>query len=338
MKKLIALFMATSLILAGCTQATVETETEEIPSTSEEVQIEETPEEISRGEYNIATLSGPTGIGFAKMNANEEQSSYNIEVFGAPDEVVAKIVKGEVDIASVPANLASTLYTKTESGVSVLAINTLGVLYVVETGEEINTIADLEGKTVYSTGKGATPEYGFNYILDKAGIKDSVTVEFKTEHAELAALLSSGEADLAVLPEPFVTTALSQNENLRVALDLTAEWDALDDTSDMITGVLIARNEVIDENPELINQFLEDYKASIEATENDLENVAKLSVEMGIIPSEAVAMTAIPNANIVYIDGEEMETALSGYLDVLFNQNPASIGGNLPNEDFYYSK
>lgn len=284
--------------------------------------------------FNVATLNGPTGIGFVNMM---EKSNHNFEILSSPDEVVIKLINGEVDIASVPSNLASVLYNKTQGEISVLAINTLGVLYVVETGTEINSIEDLKGKTILSTGKGATPEYVVNYILEKAGILNEVNIEFKSEHAELVSLLSEGKANIAILPQPFVTSALLKTENLRVSLDLTEEWNNIDSQSSMITGVLVARNEVINNNKKDLDVFLDEYKQSIEKSNYDIEKTAELTEEFNILPKE-VAIKAIPECNITYIDGEEMKELLSNYLSILKQQNPKSIGENLPNADFYYKK
>ena len=294
--------------------------------------------------FNVATLGGPTAIGFLEMmeeyseeNVEEEANVHNFEILGSPDEAVAKILSGEVDIASVPANLASVLYNKTEGEISVVAINTLGVLYVLESGDTVNSIEDLKGKTVYSTGKGATPEYAFNHILNSAGILDDVTVEFKSEHAELAGLLANGSADIAVLPQPFVTSAMAKNPDLRVALDLNAEWAKLDKGGQMVTGVLVVRNEVIENNKEQLDEFLEEYQKSIQTANQDLETTAKLAEKYGIMP-EKIAIQAIPQCNITYIDGDDMQKDLGNYLNILFEQNPKSVGGKLPDENFYYKK
>ena len=314
MKKILALMIATMTILSACTSSPEDDKTQ-VP-------------------FKVATLSGPTSIGFVNMM---EAENHTFEILGTPDEVVTKIVKGEVDIAAVPANLASTLYNKTEGEVSVLAINTLGVIYVVQTGDEVKSIEDLAGKTIYSTGKGATPEYALNYVLENAGILDQVTVEYKSEHSELAALMAQGKADIAVLPEPFITVAMSKNPDINVALDLTEEWDKLDTDSSMITGVLVVRNEVIEENKESLDKFLEQYEESIGLANSDVIKTAELTEKYGILPKEQ-AEKAIPNCNITYIDGEDMEDKVSKYLGILNEQNPKSIGGKLPSEDFYYKK
>ncbi|MFI3226105.1 MAG: MqnA/MqnD/SBP family protein [Clostridia bacterium] len=344
MKKLLTVMLASALILASCSTQTETVETVETPDvvvesveTTPEVEtpeVETSEEEIEYARFAVANLSGPTAIGFLNMMEEEE---HDYTIFGAPDEVVAAVVKGEIDIASIPANLAATLYNKTEGGISVVAINTLGVIYVVEVTDQIHSIEDLAGQHIYSTGQGSTPEYGLNYILETAGIADQVEVEFKTEHAELVALMSAGQADIGVLPEPYVSAAIAQNPDIHVALDLTEEWDKLDTESTMITGVLIVRNEVIEENKESLDAFLEDYANSIALANSEVEATAELTEKYEILTKE-IAEVAIPNCNITYIDGEEMATKLSKYLEVLGEQNITSIGGALPGEDFYYSK
>ncbi|MBQ6820683.1 MAG: ABC transporter substrate-binding protein [Clostridium sp.] len=290
----------------------------------------------------VVALKGPTGMGIVKMISDEnakEEKDYEISIVNSVDEITPKIVNGEIDIAAVPANLASVLYNNTDGGVVTLAINTLGVLYVVENGNSINSIEDLRGKTIYSSGKGATPEYSFNYILEKSGIDPNkdVTVEYKSEHTECLAALLNDEDGIAVLPQPFVTTALSKNENLRVALDLTEEWEALADDNDstLLTGVVVARKEFVENYPQKVADFLENYKASVEFTNENIDEAAKLIDENGIV-AEAIAKKAIPECNITYIDGKDMEVKLSEYLKVLYDANPKSVGGKLPDEAFYY--
>lgn len=290
----------------------------------------------------VVALKGPTGMGIVKMISDEnakEEKDYEISIVNSVDEITPKIVNGEIDIAAVPANLASVLYNNTDGGVVTLAINTLGVLYVVENGNSINSIEDLRGKTIYSSGKGATPEYSFNYILEQSGIDPNkdVTVEYKSEHTECLAALLNDEDGIAVLPQPFVTTALSKNENLRVALDLTEEWEALADDNDstLLTGVVVARKEFVENYPQKVADFLENYKASVEFTNENIDEAAKLIDENGIV-AEAIAKKAIPECNITYIDGKDMEVKLSEYLKVLYDANPKSVGGKLPDEAFYY--
>ena len=288
----------------------------------------------------VMALKGPTAIGMIRMMENPGEREFNI--VGAVDAVGPALIKGEADIAAVPANLASVLYNNTDGAVQVLAINTLGVIYIVDSGDSVHSVEDLRGKTLYASGKGATPEYALNYILSGNGIdpEKDVAIEWKSEHAECLAALMAGEG-VAMLPQPFVTTAQMKADNIRVVLDLTEEWDKLqkgqENASAMLTGVVVARRAFAEANPETVAAFLDDYKASVEFVNSDTAAAAELVGKFDIVPA-AVAAKAIPACNIVFIEGEEMEAKLSGYLSVLFSQNPKAVGGKLPAEDFYYKR
>ena len=245
----------------------------------------------------------------------------------------------EWDGRVVQDRVAAILYTRSGGCVVMLAGGTLGVLYIVDKGgETVTDIASLNGKTIYATGKGSTPEYALNYVLTQNGLTPGadVTVEYRSEHAELAALLSQGQADLALLPQPFVTVAQTKIEGLRMALDLTAEWDKLDNGSGLITGVIVARRDVVEANPGAVDSFLQDYAASVEWVNANNADAAQLIAEYGIIEAAPVAEKALPYCNIVCITGSEMKDKLSGYLQVLADAEPSSVGGALPGDDFYY--
>ena len=293
-----------------------------------------------------SALKGPTAMGLVKFMSEADageltDNDYEFQIVASPDEVTPLIAKGEVDIAAVPANLASVLYNKNDAGVRVIAINTLGVLYICELGDAIQSVADLKGKTIYASGKGSTPEYGLQYVLEKNGLTvgEDVQIEWKSEHAECVAALASasGEA-VAMLPQPFVTTAQAQNDKIRVALDLTEEWDKVqtgDEKSSMITGVAIVRSEFADENPAAVDAFLGHYAESVDYVNSDVADAAQLVGDYDIVPA-AVAEKAIPECNIVCVTGADMKEQLSGYLAVLADQNPEAVGGALPGDDFYY--
>lgn len=295
---------------------------------------------------NVMALSGPTGMGMVKLMEDVENSEakgdYHITIAGAADEISAKLVTGEVDIAAVPCNLASVLYNKTEGAVNVAAINTLGVLYILETGDTIQSVADLAGKTITSTGKGTTPQYTLNYLLQANGFdpETDVTIEYKSEAAEIAAAFQSGAAEIAMVPQPVATTILVKNEGVRTALDITEEWSKAqgDDAHQLVTGTIIVRKEVLEAHPEAVDQFLAEYKNSIEYINANVEEGAALVEKFGIVPSAAIAQKAIPQCNIVYIDGEDMKADVHAYLQVLFDANPASVGGTMPDDAFYYIK
>lgn len=293
--------------------------------------------------FRIAGLKGPTTMGMVKLmsdaEAGETHQDYQVTMYGAADEVVPLLVKGDIDLAAIPANLAANLYNQTEGKVQVAAINTLGVLYVVTTGDDVKSVEDLKGKTVYSTGKGTTPEYVLNYILKENGIdpEKDLTVEYKSEATEVAAALQAAdEGAIAVLPQPYVTAAQSQIEGLNVALNLTEEWNKVSTDSDLVTGVLVASTEFIEQNEAAFEEFLKDYQASIEWVNSNTADAAELVANYGIVAKAPLAQKALPACNITYVDGAEMKTKLSGYLQVLFDQNPKAVGGAMPGDDFYY--
>ncbi len=302
-----------------------------------EFQPEDAPQLIEDIQLRIGALKGPTAMGMIRMISDDGMNSYTLA--GSADELTPRLIKGELDIACIPANLAAVLYNKTEGQIVTLAVNTLGVLYIVENGgETVQSMADLRGKTIVAAGKGSTPEYSLRYLLEQNGLdpdKD-VTVDWKSEHAECVAALAAGRADIALLPQPFVTVAQGKLENLRTALDLTAEWEALDNGSAMITGVAVARRDFVEKHPELTDRFLNEYAASVDWVNENTAQAAELVAANGIIESPAIAEKALPRCNIVFLTGQEMYEKLSGYLQILAEAAPESVGGALPRDDFYY--
>lgn len=295
-------------------------------------------------DVHVSAMKGPTAMGMVKMmddadNGKIKSDNYSFEILSSVDEIAPKVAQKEVDIAAVPANLGAVLYNNTDKGVVALAVNTLGVLYICETGDSIHSISDLAGKTIYASGKGATPEYALNYILQKNGIADQVTIEWKSEHSECVAAMAQDPNAIALLPEPFVTAAKAQNSNIKAAIDLNDAWnDAVKDEknkSSLLTGIVIARKEFVEEHPEAVEDFLDRYKDSVAYTNDNIDDAATLIEKYDIIKA-AVAKNAIPNCHIVDITGDKMKTALSGYLQVLYDQNPKAVGGSLPEDDFYY--
>lgn len=302
------------------------------------------PEVQENVTIHIAGLKGPTSMGMVKMIEDKKDVQtgvlYDFTMYTAADEIVSKIAKGEIDIAAIPANLASILYQKTEKGITVIDINTLGVLYVVENGTSIQSFSDLKGKTIYMTGKGTTPEYALNYLLGKNGLtRDDVAVEFKTEATEVASILQNTENAVGLLPQPFVTVACNQNEALRIALNLTEEWDKVqgEEKSSLVTGVTVVRNQFLEEHPEAVKTFLEEHKSSADFVNKNIEEAAAL-IESYDIVKAVIAEKAIPYCNITCITGKEMKEKLSEYLNSLLEQNPEAVGGQLPDEAFYYTK
>lgn len=290
----------------------------------------------------LAAMTGPTAMGLVKLLEDGENglsaNQYDFLLAGAADQISPQLIQGNLDIASIPVNLAAVLNNKTNGGLTLLAVNTLGVIYIVEKGgESIQSLADLKGKTLYATGKGSTPEYNLTYLLKQQGLTlgEDVQVEWKSEPAEVVALMSQQETAFAMLPQPYVTVAQTKVENLRVAINLTEAWDALGLSSRMITSGIVARTAFVQENPEAVEAFLQEFAASVEYIHTDTAGAAALIGELGIV-NAAVAEKALPYCNIVCLTGEDMQTALSGYLEVLFELNPASVGGKLPGEEFYY--
>ena len=288
----------------------------------------------------VAALKGPTAMGLVQLMDESgagtvDGNDYSFSIVASPTEMTPMIVRGEVDIAALPANLASVLYNNTDGGVKVLAVNTLGVLYIVQHGDDVSSVQDLAGKTIYASGKGSTPEYALSYILEEAGLADSVTVEWKSEHAECVAAIVNDNDAVALLPQPFVTTAMMQDPSIRVALDLNDAWAEVSPDSALITGVIVARTAFVEANGEAVDSFLTQYRESTDYANSDVAGAAALVGKYDIVP-EAVALKALPECNIVCITGDEMEADLSSYLSVLYEANPASVGGALPAEDFYY--
>ena len=290
----------------------------------------------------VGALKGPTAMGMVQM-MEDKADAYAFTLAAAPDEIVPLLVKGELDIAAVPANLGSVLYNNTQGAVKALAINTLGVLYIVERGDTVHSVADLKGRTLVTAGKGSTPEYALNYILGGNGLdpEADLTVEFKSEHAECLAAMLQDEGVVAMLPQPFATVAQAKAQDMRIALDLTAEWDALqagaEAPSAMITGIAVVRSAFAGENPEAVARFLADYAQSVKFVQEDVEGAAQLIGKFDIFEA-GPAQKALPFCNIVFIDGEDMKARLGGYLEALMAQDPAAVGGALPGDDFYYVK
>ena len=292
----------------------------------------------------IAGLKGPTTMGLVNLLEMEKKGTasldYDLQLYGAADEIVPKLIKGELDMAAIPANLAATLYQKTNGGIQVMAVNTLGVLYVVEKGDTVHSFADLKGRTILSTGKGTTPEYVLRYLLKKNGLdpdKD-VKIEYYSEASEVTAQMAATKKDaIAVLPQPYVTAAQIKDSSLRVVLDLTKEWNKVCDTQ-LITGVTVVRKAYAEAHPEVVTAFLNDYKQSVDAANNDLDGTAALCERVGVVAKAAIAKKALPKCNIVCRTGAEMQKDVAAYLQVLYDASPAAVGGKLPDSGFYWTK
>jgi len=301
-----------------------------------------TTEEAEPTEVRIAAMRGPTALGLLQlMDAHEQgntRNEYSFELLGSPDLVPPLFARGEIDIAAVPGNLAAILYNNPNMDIQALAIVTLGVLHVVDTTREVNSVADLYGRTIFVSGQGATPEFALNYVLEQNGLTPGidVMVEFRAEHTEIAALLEAGQAEIALLPEPFVSTVLNRIDGLRLALDLTEEWNRVQPDYGLIMSVVIGTREFLEQNPEAVAILLEEYENSIYFMTTNLAEAAELAERFEIIPNAAIAQQALPRTHITFLNGETMKRNLLGFYNVLYQAAPASIGGQLPDENFFF--
>ena len=351
MKKLyraLALVFTAAMLLsfAACSQSEspasseppVESSSTPAPVETPEVSsdVEETEEDAAP--IRVAALNGPTGMGMSFLMSADENGEtaqdYEFTLSGDPSAVNAAFINGDYDIAAVPINVAAVLYQKT-GNVKLLAVNTLGVLYVLENGDSIQRIDDLAGKTVMATGQASTPEYVLSYLLEQNGLADSVEVQYLTEHSELASLMAAGECTLGMLPEPNVTVVTTKNPDVRVALDLTEEWEKTTGVQ-LVQGCIIASAQFAGENPGAVDIFLDEYAQSVENVNSDPAAAAQLISQYGIVESAETAEKAIPNCNIVCLTGDELRASADAMFNVLFEANPQSIGGAIPGEDIYY--
>lgn len=295
--------------------------------------------------FNVGTLKGPSGIGMIKMisdNATDNKignTAVNFTISGAPDEIVAKLLSGELDAASVPMNTAAILYNKTNGGFVIASVNTLGVIYVVENGSSVNDIADLAGKTIYMGGKGSTADIAFRYTLSLYGLNPDtdVTIVYTAEHAEAAAYAASTPGGIALLPEPYVTSVTMKNANARVALDITQLYESKSGSSLMMTAFVVNK-EFADNYPGTVNAFLKKYSDSVDYVNSDVADAAALVAQYGILPSAEVAAKAIPNCNIIFEYASDKQADITALLNVFYNYNPSSVGGSVPGDDFFYEK
>lgn len=330
MKKIImSLLLLSFLMVVGCQNDEIENKVEEETNT---------PIEIS-----VYGLNGPTSMGMIKMFEDDKIIDDYINVsytnVAQPDVVVGKLLKGEIDIAAVPTNVAGLIYNKTEGQYQVAAVNTLGVLYIMTAeGVEINSIEDLRGKTIYASGLGATPEYVLSHILTENGLEldKDVFVSYKPTHQEVSAGLTAGSMDIVMLPQPFVTLA-SMGTEAKIALSLQDEWQSLE-SNDLAMGCIVVKTELAENHPEVVDAFLDQYEKSVNWV---LENQVEASVlieKYEVLPKAKVAEMALPNSNIVFMKNDAMKSQMDSILQILFDYNPKSIGGSLPDDGFYYTK
>ena len=355
-RKLLALTLSLALTagLAACsTQAPAEDTTPpESTAPAAETQTPAAETAVPYQTVHLGLLSGPTGMGAAKMLADNDEAyaqveagtyeggtllRYEVTLGSDPaNDIVPRLTNGELDIAAIPTNLAATLYNRTDGGIKLLALNTLGVLHILENGDTVNSLADLEGRTLYATGQGSNPEYVLNYLLEANGLDPAADVDIQwLASEELTARMASGDIDLCMLPVPAATTVMMQNSDVRDAIDLNDAWTESGAQGTFTMGCLVARTEWLEGNSELVPGILEEYAASIDYANSNPEEAAALIEQYGIVPKAAVAQAAIPQANMVCVTGEDMK-GIADYYQVLFDADPTSIGGAIPGEDFYY--
>ena len=339
MKQFVAVILALILslgMLSACGETTVPQENSS--ETVSEPQSENPSEPIT---IRLGGLKGPTTMGMVKLLDDAEQgltqNTYSFTMAASADELSPKLLKGELDILAAPANLGAVLTSKSGGGIQAIGVSTLGVLYIVEKGEEsVHSLSDLKGKTLLATGKGTTPEYALTYLLAQNGLElgTDVQIEWKSEPTEVVSQMATMESAVAMLPQPFVTVASNQLEDLRIAVDLTEAWNQLNNGSRLVTASLLVRKEFAEQHPDLVQTFLKEYAASTDYVNSQPGEASALVEKYGIVKA-AVAQKAIPYCNLVCITGNEMKAALQGYLEVLYSLNPASVGGALPGEDYY---
>ena len=327
-----------SLVITACTLISIVAGCSTGNNTDKENKTEQFKQYLST-DINIGCMKGPTGIGMIKLLSDSDNKktvhTYNYTIAGTADEISTKLIKGDLDIAAVPCNLASVLYNKTEGEIVTVAINTLGVLYIVEAGDTVKSVGDLKGKTIYSTGQGTTPEYTLRFLLSSAGLdpdKD-VDIQYKSEAPEVLATLTKNPDAVAMLPQPYTTVALNSNESFRIALDVTEEWEKINEGT-VVTGVLVARRSFIEKNKNAFLAFLDEYKSSTVFANEHIEETASLLESFDIFKA-AIAKKAIPYCNVTYITGDEMKQKALSYLKVIFDENPAAVGGKLEEGMFY---
>ncbi len=355
-RKLLALTLSLALTagLAACsTQAPAEDSAPpESTAPAAETQTPAAETAVPYQTVHLGLLSGPTGMGAAKMLADNDEAyaqveagtyeggtllRYEVTLGSDPaNDIVPRLTNGELDIAAIPTNLAATLYNRTDGGIKLLALNTLGVLHILENGDTVNSLADLEGRTLYATGQGSNPEYVLNYLLEANGLDPAADVDIQwLASEELTARMASGDIDLCMLPVPAATTVMMQNSDVRDAIDLNDAWTESGAQGTFTMGCLVARTEWLEDNSELVPGILEEYAASIDYANSNPEEASALIERYGIVPKAAVAQAAIPQANMVCVTGEDMK-GIADYYQVLFDADPTSIGGAIPGEDFYY--
>lgn len=285
----------------------------------------------------IANLKGPSGIGMVQLM--ESPDKYEITTYQSPDEVVGKIITGEVDIAAVPSNLGAVLYNKLNGDVILLGTSTLGILCILENGDSIKKISDLKGKTIVASGKGGSPEFILNQLLLDSGIDpvNDLEINWLLNHSDVASTLMAKEGTIALLPQPFTTIVSEKNPKVGIKVDLNEEWEKSQGVS-LPMGVVIAQKSFVEGKGSDLSIFLKDYAASVEFVHSDVDAAARLVSKYGIIDDETIAKKAIPQCNIVFISALDGKEGLKNFYEIIGAMDSKSIGGNLPDEEFYFDE
>ena len=298
------------------------------------------PETVSEI-VNVAALNGPTGMGMVQLM--DMTDKYAVETYQSPTDVTAKLIKGEVDVAALPSNMAAVLYNKTEGQIVAVSPIALGVLHILGNNVDITEVSQLKGKTIVASGQGGTPEYVLQKVAEAAGLKlyEDVQVEWLANHAEVNTKLLSTEGAIAMIPEPFVSTALAAGkEGVAEVFDMNTLWkDATGQELPM--GVLVARKAFAQEKGDDLKVLLNDLQSSVDYVNGSPAEAAQLIVEKGFIGKAEIAEAAIPNCHIVLSAGDkaaEGAEILKTFNQTLFEMNPQAVGGKLPADDLYYAE
>ena len=335
---LVVLFVL--IFTAGCNNGPAETPTPD--ENAEETPMPEEPADVKPVNVTIAGLKGPTSIGMIKMIDEKALKSdkYNVEYIqeSAPDSLTGKIINGDIQISSVPINLASVLYNKTQGKVQLLAVNTIGNLYIVGT-EDISSVSQLEGKTLGMSAKGSTPDFAMNYILKQAGLEGKTELNYALDHATLAQSVIAEDTGVALLPQPFVTQTTLKNSNVKMLIDLNEAWnDATGGESELFTGCIIINKEFAKNNPEFVDEFLKQYENSVNWVLENQKEASVLTAKHEIMPDAVLVEKALPYCGITFRKAAEAKESLNNFYQILFDSNPASVGGSMPDDEFYFKE
>ena len=292
------------------------------------------------GEVRFGVLKGPTGIGASYLLSENKEgktiNKYTETILAEATDMIGQLAAGQLDIVAIPTNAAVSLYNKTNGGVRIIALNTAGVLYILENGNAVSQVSDLKGKTLYAVGQGSNPEYVLRFILSRNGIDPDKDVDIQfLDSAELTTRMATGEIEVCMLPVPAVTTVLTKNPSVRIALDLTDEWDKLNVGSKLTMGCVVVRTEFLKENKAAVLTFLREYQKSIEYVKANPAEAGQMCADFGIVPAAAIATKAIPDSNLIFVSGDAVRPYIEGYFQVLYDANPKAIGGAMPKDDFY---